>query len=213
VDHIAVNQDNRAQFLRKIGHSITHLPSMELLRERLRMRGEREGVSELLAKAFPGQGFRGTMHNVEHHFAHLSSAFHVSPFEEAVVLSVDAFGDFSSTAWGIGSGSDLSVDGRVYFPHSLGIFYQALTQYPGFPHYGDEYKVMGRSVWSTGSPRCDAEDCLSKTRRNLQARSRIFWSSDEPALWLEKRNTRGLGSFYACARKPSWSQTQARCPP
>jgi carbamoyltransferase len=143
VDHIAVNQDNRAHFLRKIGYLITHLPTMELIRERLRMRGEREGVSELLAKACPGQSFGGTLHSIEHHFAHLSSAFHVSPFEEAVVLSIDAFGDFSSTAWGVGSGSNLSVDGRVYFPHSLGIFYQALTQYLGFPHYGDEYKVMG----------------------------------------------------------------------
>ena len=58
-------------------------------------------------------------------------------------VSVDGFGDFSSAAWGAGKGADLSVDGRVFFPHSLGIFYQALTQYLGFPHYGDEYKVMG----------------------------------------------------------------------
>ena len=83
------------------------------------------------------------MHRIEHHLAHLSSAFHVSPFEEAVVVSVDGFGDFSSAAWGVGKGTDISIDGRVYFPHSLGIFYQALTQYLGFPHYGDEYKVMG----------------------------------------------------------------------
>ena len=67
----------------------------------------------------------------------------MSPFDEAVVVSVDGFGDFASAAWGTGRGADISVDGRVYFPHSLGIFYQALTQYLGFPHYGDEYKVMG----------------------------------------------------------------------
>jgi carbamoyltransferase len=158
VDHIAMNQDNRAHILRKVGYLITHLPTMELIRERLRMRGEREGVFELLAKAVPGQSFKGSIHNVEHHFAHLSSAFHVSPFEEAVVLSVDAFGDFSSTAWGVGSGSDLTVDGRVYFPHSLGIFYQALTQYLGFPHYGDEYKVMGLAPY--GKP--DYLDAMRK---------------------------------------------------
>src|SRR5208337_1218415 len=85
----------------------------------------------------------GQVHQIEHHLAHLSSAFHVSPFEEAVVVSVDGFGDFSSAAWGAGKGKDISIDGRVYFPHSLGMFYQALTQYLGFPHYGDEYKVMG----------------------------------------------------------------------
>ena len=93
-----------------------------------------------------GQQFQGKLHNIEHHFAHLSSAFHVSLlFEEAVILSIDGFGDSRRAPLGVlvGSGSNISVDGRVYFPHSLGIFYHALTQYLGFPHYGDEYKVMG----------------------------------------------------------------------
>ena len=80
---------------------------------------------------------------MEHHLAHLSSAFHVCPFDQAAVASIDGFGDFSSAAWGAASGCEISTHGRVYFPHSLGIFYQALTQYLGFPHYGDEYKVMG----------------------------------------------------------------------
>jgi carbamoyltransferase len=56
---------------------------------------------------------------------------------------VDGFGDFSSAAWGLGSGDAIRIDGRVFFPHSLGVFYQAITQHLGFPHYGDEYKVMG----------------------------------------------------------------------
>ena len=59
------------------------------------------------------------------------------------MVSVDGFGDFSSAAWGVGRGTAIDVEGRVHFPHSLGIFYQAMTQYLGFPHYGDEYKVMG----------------------------------------------------------------------
>src|SRR5436853_4532502 len=58
-------------------------------------------------------------------------------------MSVDGFGDFASTAFGFGRGSEVKIDRRVYFPHSLGIFYSALTQFLGFPHYGDEYKVMG----------------------------------------------------------------------
>jgi carbamoyltransferase len=143
IDHIAVNQDNRANLARKIGFLITSPPEMGLVFERIRNRRKRETVSLLLAKAFPNQKFEGTYHNIEHHFAHLSSAFHVSPFEEAIVVSIDGFGDFSSAAWGVASGRDLVVDRRVHFPHSLGIFYQALTQYLGFPYYGDEYKVMG----------------------------------------------------------------------
>jgi len=90
-------------------------------------------------------------HAVEHHVAHLASAFYVSPFEEAAVVSLDGFGDFSSAAWGVGLGKNLIVQGRVFFPHSLGIFYQALTQFLGFPHYGDEYKVMGLAPYGEPS--------------------------------------------------------------
>src|SRR5215472_3791394 len=75
-------------------------PSQSL--SRLRDRRQRRQIPELPAKAFPADDFRGTAHNIEHHLAHLSSAFHVSPFEEAVVVSVDGFGDFASAAWGVG---------------------------------------------------------------------------------------------------------------
>ena len=143
VDHVAVNQDSRANLLRKLGYVLSHRPDPALIIARWRNRQSRVGVLDTLGAAFPGKSLRATLHKIEHHLAHLSSAFHVSPFEEAVTVSVDGFGDFSSAAWGFGSGSDLSVAQRVYFPHSLGVFYQALTQYLGFPHYGDEYKVMG----------------------------------------------------------------------
>jgi carbamoyltransferase len=143
VHHIALNQNSRANLVRKLGYLMLHVPNLSLVSERLRNRRERESTPELLTKAFPGHSFRGEFHNIEHHLAHMSSAFHVSPFERAVVVSVDGFGDFASTAWGVGSGRDIRIEGRVHFPHSLGVFYQALTQYLGFPHYGDEYKVMG----------------------------------------------------------------------
>ncbi len=143
VQHVAVNQDSRANCFRKLAYLVTQRPNLGLLVNRLKNRRARQSIRDLLAASFPGECFRGDVHQVEHHQAHLSSAFHVSPFEQAVVVSVDGFGDFSSAAWGAGKGKDISIDGRVYFPHSLGIFYQALTQYLGFPHYGDEYKVMG----------------------------------------------------------------------
>ena len=108
-------------------------------------------VPVLLEQAFPGETFRAKLHRVEHHLAHLSSAFHVCPFDRAAVVSIDGFGDFSSAAWGAAAGCEISTYGRVYFPHSLGIFYQALTQYLGFPHYGDEYKVMGLAPYGRAS--------------------------------------------------------------
>jgi carbamoyltransferase len=143
VRHVAVNQDSRANLFRKLAYLATQRPNLRLIVNRLKNRRARGGIRELLATNFPGGDFHGQVHRVEHHLAHLSSAFHVSPFDAAVVASIDGFGDFSSAAWGAGIGKDISIDGRVYFPHSLGVFYQALTQYLGFPHYGDEYKVMG----------------------------------------------------------------------
>jgi len=150
VHHVAINQDSRAHRARKIAYLALHPPEIGLALSRLRNRRQRRQILALLAEAFPADDFRGTTHNIEHHLAHLSSAFHVSPFEEAVVVSVDGFGDFASAAWGVGRKCDISIKGRVYFPHSLGIFYQALTQYLGFPYYGDEYKVMGLAPY--GSP-------------------------------------------------------------
>jgi carbamoyltransferase len=152
VDHIAVNQDSRANLFRKIGYVLRTAPRVALLLERLRNRKKRDALPTLMAKEFPDQPSRATFHQIEHHLAHLSSAFHVSPFTDAVVVSVDGFGDFASAAWGVGHGTDIQIEGRVHFPHSLGIFYQALTQYLGFAHYGDEYKVMGLAPY--GAPAC-----------------------------------------------------------
>jgi carbamoyltransferase len=101
--------------------------------------------------AFPGERFCAQVHRVEHHLAHLASAFLVSDFDEAVCLSLDGFGDFASSTWGMGKGDDIRIDGRVYFPHSLGIFYSVITQFIGFPYFGDEYKVMGLAPY--GEPK------------------------------------------------------------
>jgi carbamoyltransferase len=143
LDHVAINQDSGAHLGRKLAYTLVQRPDPGLVLERIRNRRDREDVVTYLARAFPEADFRGRVHNVEHHVAHLSSAFHASPFREAVVLSVDGFGDFASAAWGVGNGTRMEVEGRIHFPHSLGIFYQALTQFLGFPRYGDESKVMG----------------------------------------------------------------------
>ena len=89
------------------------------------------------------------------------------------MLSVDGFGDFCSTAWGLGKDCKMSVDGRVFFPHSLGVFYQAITQYLGFPKYGDEYKVMGlapygRDSYGTEISSLLSYDALTKFRLELK---------------------------------------------
>ena len=151
VGHVAINQDSKANLWRKAGYLFFRRPDPSLVLDRIRNKRDRGRVDEELERCFPGERFAGEVHEVEHHLAHLGSAFLVSPFERAVAVSVDGFGDFASAAWGVGQDRSVEVDGRVYFPHSLGIFYQALTQYLGFPHYGDEYKVMGLAAY--GEPR------------------------------------------------------------
>ena len=143
LDVVAFNQNNKSNLLRKMRYTLAKQPSPSFLIDRIRNRKARASIGELLEQHFPDSAFKGALKPVDHHMAHLSSAFHVSPFEEATVVSVDGFGDFASGAWGFGRGTNIDVEGQVYFPQSLGIFYQALTQYLGFPHYGDEYKVMG----------------------------------------------------------------------
>jgi len=150
VDHVAVNQDSSANLAKKISYTLAHRPDVSMLLDRVRNKQRRASALDLLAQAFPAAKVRAELHSVEHHVAHLASAFYCSPFDSATVVSVDGFGDFASAAWGLGQGTAIDVEERVYFPHSLGIFYQALTQFLGFPNYGDEYKVMGLA--SYGKP-------------------------------------------------------------
>ena len=148
LDHVAVNRDPKANWGERVRYlagsaARGQFPSVQKLVDRLKNRAQVQSVAAELAGAFPGQRLKARVHHIEHHRAHLASAALVSPFERCVAVSVDGFGDFASAAWGYCDGTQLAVDECVYFPHSLGAFYTAITQYLGFPSYGDEYKVMG----------------------------------------------------------------------
>lgn len=147
VGHVAVNTDPTAQRWARLGWGLCHPPSPRLLLEKLSVRRKRLSLADQFSVAFADESFAARIHPVEHHLSHLASAFLMSPFEHAAVVSVDGFGDFASGAWGWGEGNAITVHERTLFPHSLGVFYQALTQYLGFPHYGDEYKVMGMAAY------------------------------------------------------------------
>lgn len=143
VDVVAINTDPKAAKWKKAAYALSGKAPFSLLREKIMVRRKRKGIKQHLAEAFPDQRFEGRVEYVEHHLAHLASAYNVSPFDRASIISIDGFGDFASAAFGIGENGDIDLQRRIYFPHSMGIFYQALTQYLGFPHYGDEYKIMG----------------------------------------------------------------------
>jgi carbamoyltransferase len=148
--HLAISRDPRAHFLRKLVRVAVrpldwpHIASRAANGVRVsRVRRDLESTGLI--------GPETKCHFVEHHRAHLASAFFCSPFDEAAVISIDGFGDFSSVMWGVGKGNRIEVRSSVQFPHSLGLFYTAFAQFLGFPKYGDEYKMMGLSAY--GKPR------------------------------------------------------------
>jgi carbamoyltransferase len=142
VEHIAINRKPGVNNLRRLQFMLTHWPDPRLVMQKIRNIRKASSAGVALEQAL-GVSAKAQVHHVEHHLAHLASAFLVSGFEEAACVSIDGFGDFASTAMGTGKGNTIDISSRVYFPHSLGIFYSAITQFIGFPHFGDEYKVMG----------------------------------------------------------------------
>lgn len=145
LDHIGISRDPKANMLQKALYSFSRRPNLNFVRDRLnnamKVGNLKSDFCEKLG--IDANSINAQFHNVEHHRAHMASAFFVSPFENAAILSVDGMGDFVSTMWGTGSGNQLTINDEVNFPHSLGIFYSAITQWLGFVKYGDEGKIMG----------------------------------------------------------------------
>ncbi|MBI3315573.1 MAG: carbamoyltransferase [Candidatus Omnitrophica bacterium] len=137
IDHIAVNRDPSANLMKKALFVFSKRPNLAQVTDRLKNSMRVKNISDVFAD------LKADIHHVEHHRAHLASAFFASGFENAALVSLDGFGDFSSGMWGKGEKNKIKLMDQVYFPHSLGLFYLAMTQYLGFPNYGDEYKLMG----------------------------------------------------------------------
>jgi carbamoyltransferase len=146
IDHVAVPRNPYARLGTKLLYAL-RMPSFA--RGRAKVLAKFTGIREALAAALDcdPKTIAAKFHRVEHHQAHLASTFFVSPFEKAALLSADGLGDFASTMWGSGRGSHMEIADAIAFPHSLGLYYTAVTQYLGFLKFGDEYKVMGLAAY------------------------------------------------------------------
>jgi carbamoyltransferase len=153
VDLFAVSRDPGAHVWRKAWFALRTRPAARMVGDRVRNAATVGRLHERIASSLglDAAPVRRRLHRVEHHPAHLASTFFASPFEEAAVCAIDGFGDFVSTSFAAGRGAAIDLHGRVYFPHSLGMLYLAITQFLGFPKYGDEFKVMGLAPY--GEPR------------------------------------------------------------
>jgi carbamoyltransferase len=143
---LAVSRQPRAYLWRKALLAATHPRSLRRAASRVRNLAAVAGLEGRVAASLGSRAPRLIV-PVEHHLAHMASAFFCSPFEDAMCLTVDGFGDFVSTMMAVGSGNRIEVLRRIHFPHSLGLFYTAITQHLGFLGFGDEYKVMGLAAY------------------------------------------------------------------
>lgn len=152
VDYIAINRDPNAHIFEKVNFAIRKKPSLKNIINRVRSRKNDHNIVDLISNHFNVESkfIDKKIFKVEHHLAHLASTFYTSKYEDAVTLSIDGFGDFVSTMWGTVENDKIIIDDYVSFPDSLGMFYQAITQFLGFYNYGDEYKIMGMAGY--GSP-------------------------------------------------------------
>ena len=150
IDHIAINQNASSNLIHKILFLVKNKLNVNFLRDRLKNKKQRFNIKLDLNK-LSSVNTRYKLHYIDHHRSHLASAYSVSGFDNAAILSIDGFGDFASTVTAIGKGQNITILNKVLFPHSMGIFYQALTQWLGFNNYGDEYKVMGLAPY--GEPK------------------------------------------------------------
>jgi carbamoyltransferase len=145
LDHIGISRNPNANLLQAALFAFRRRPSLSLITDRLSNTMKVGSLKSVFTEqmGLKAADLKAEFHNVEHHRAHMASAFFVSPYDEAAVLSIDGAGDFVTTMWGIGHDNRIDVTNQIHFPHSLGIFYTAVTQWLGFPKYGDEGKTMG----------------------------------------------------------------------
>lgn len=149
VDYITVSRDPKAKIGKKALHVLKGNVSLNALTSRVKNSFNINTLKDDIIRALDceDKNIKAEVKFIEHHRSHMASAFHISPFEKSAILSIDGMGDFTSTMRGIGKENKIDVIDSVSYPHSIGIFYTAFTQYMGFPNYGDEYKVMGLSPY------------------------------------------------------------------
>jgi len=221
IDHLAIGRDPKAKLRNKIAFSLSD--PLAVLKKyfgtRVKNTQQINNIDQYLLEHFYQEPAKGAfkVHHIEHHRTHLASAFYPSPFQEAALLSLDGSGDFTTAMRATGYGNQLSVIDSVDFPNSIGIFYSALTQFLGFLHYGDEYKVMGLAPY--GKP--IYKDALSKvlTATNngwFQLDQSFLRSPHEGYVYYSKSNQPLIPQLYhqklidllGTARKPEEPITQ-----
>ncbi len=153
IDHITISRNPKINLQKKILYIFKNPLSILSALQRFINSKKVVSIKKELELIFeiPSNKIKAKIHNIEHHRSHIGSSFFASSFKNAAILSIDGFGDFTSTMTALGSENKFKILNEINYPHSLGIFYTTVTQFLGFPNYGDEYKVMGLAPY--GKPK------------------------------------------------------------
>ena len=146
VSYIAINSNPFSNIFNKVFYSLKNFKSYKFFLDRLILKHKKISFKNLLLKKFNIKKVP-VIKYYDHHLCHMASAYYPSKQKKSLLISADGFGNFASTVAAVGNNESIDIKRKVLFPHSLGIFYQAFTQFLGFKNYGDEYKVMGLSAY------------------------------------------------------------------
>ena len=190
VNFITISRDSKSNFFKKVIYSLAHSFSFSVIWDRLinlkRVRSIRSDLSDIFG--LPVSSIKAKIYNIEHHRSHIASSFFASRFKESAILSIDGFGDFTSTMTAVGKGNKFKVLNEINYPHSLGIFYTAITQFLGFFNYGDEYKVMGLASYGEPVFLKELEDMISLSNDGLFTLNKQYFKHFSQGIVMEWDN-------------------------
>ncbi|MDA7470774.1 carbamoyltransferase [Candidatus Pelagibacter ubique] len=165
INNIAINSNPGSNFKDKLFYSLKNPTTLHnklknfFNRQKLKL-----NIGEQLKKNFGLKNFK--VHRIDHHLSHIASSYYACEFKECLAVSVDGFGDFASINIAKIDDGKIEILDKVVFPNSLGVFYEGITQYLGFPNYGDEYKMMGLAAFGQPTKYDELKKILFKDTLN-----------------------------------------------
>ena len=166
VNFVTLNYSPTANLKQKILYSAKNIASISTFKKILNFKNKFFTANDLQAY-LDSNNFSGKIINVEHHTSHMASSYFNSNYDRAAGLTIDGFGDFCSSETFYCKDNEIKSLKKVYFPHSLGILYQSITQFLGFKNYGDEYKVMGLASYGEPNYLSEFKDLVKYNDLNI----------------------------------------------
>ena len=173
IDYIAINTNPYSNIFEKIKYSVTNFSNYENFIKKFFSKLKKTSFKNILMREFNLKKIP-KINFYDHHLCHLASSHFPSNFKDSLLISADGFGDFASTTAALSKGKRIKFINKILFPHSLGIFYQAFTQFIGFRNYGDEYKVMGLSGYGKNKFKDEVDKVIKLNKENFELNLNYF---------------------------------------